>query len=172
MVSAMYLESPEILLYVAAGSFLIGWVVAKIAAYFGNKFKARARDPRDDRIRSLDAELRVAQGNIEKAEAKLEQELKALKEEQGQVFERDKEIENLTDTVTKLKTDLKESVIKTRELRSELQERAAESIRSEVKLRDVETELSVARASTDMISTGVLDYTDDEDENPPTAANK
>ncbi len=160
----MYLETPEILIYVAAGSFLLGWTVAKIAAYLGNKFKARDRDPRDARILSLDAELRVAQGNAQKAEAKLEDELKALKEEKGHVAERDKEIESLTDTVTKLKSDLKESVIKTRELREELQERAAENIRSEVRIRDIETELSVARASTDLISTGVLDYTEEEEE--------
>ena len=81
----MYLETPEILIYVAAGSFLLGWTVAKIAAYLGNKFKARDRDPRDARILSLDAELRVAQGNAQKAEAKLEDELKALKEEQEHV---------------------------------------------------------------------------------------
>lgn len=165
----MYLDTPEILLYIAAGSFLTGWLVAKVAAYFGNKFKARARDPRDDRIRALDAELRVAQGNVKKAEARLEQELKALKEEQEHLAERDQEIENLTGTVTKLKSDLKESVIKTRELREELQERAAENIRSEVRIRDIETELSVARASTDLISTGVLDYTEEEDEESSTA---
>lgn len=168
-VSAMYLDTPEILIYVAAGSFLLGWIVAKVSSYFGNKFKARDRDPRDARILSLDAELRVAQGNVRKAEAKLEGELKVLKEVQENVAERDQEIENLTDTVTKLKTDLKESVIKTRELRAELQDKAAENIRSEVRLRDIETELSVARASTDLISTGVLEYTDEEDEEPSSA---
>lgn len=165
----MYLDTPEILLYVAAGSFLTGWVVAKIAAYFGNKFKARARDPRDDRIRSLDAELRVANRDAEKAQNKLEEEAKALKEEKQQLAEREQTIENLSDTVTKLKSDLKESVMKTRELREELQDRAAENIKSEVKLRDVETELSVARASTDLLSTGVLEYTEEEDEESSSA---
>jgi septal ring factor EnvC (AmiA/AmiB activator) len=101
--------------------------------------------------------------------AKLENEAKALKEEQGQLANRDKTIENLTDTVRKLKSDLKESVIKTNELRGELSDRAAENIKSEVKLRDVETELSIARASTDLIATGVLDYTEEEDENPKKA---
>lgn len=164
MVSTMYLDAPEILIYVAAGFFLLGWFVGKIAAYLGNKFKARARDPRDARIRSLDAELRVAQGNADKARAKLETELQVLEKHKGHVAERDKTIENLTDTIRTLKSDLKESVMKTRELREELQERAAENIRSEIRLRDVETELSVARASTDLIATGVLDYTADEDE--------
>ncbi len=136
----------------------MGWFVGKIGAYFGNKIQARSRDPRDDRIRSMDAELRVAQGNAEMANAKLEEESRALKGEQGLLATRDMAIEDLKSTVTKLEVDLKESVIKTRELREELTDRAAESIRSEIRLRDVETELSVAQASTDMISTGVLDY--------------
>jgi septal ring factor EnvC (AmiA/AmiB activator) len=156
--TAMFMDTPEILIYVAVGAFLLGWIVAKISAYFGNKFAARARDPRDDKIRSISA-----------AKAKLENEAKALKEEQGQLANRDKTIENLTDTVRKLKSDLKESVIKTNELRGELSDRAAENIKSEVKLRDVETELSIARASTDLIATGVLDYTEEEDENPKKA---
>jgi hypothetical protein len=48
--------------------------------------------------------------------------------------------------------------VKTRELRNELSDRATENIKSEVKLREVETELEIAQASTDMIATGVLDY--------------
>jgi hypothetical protein len=54
--------------------------------------------------------------------------------------------------------DLKESVKKTRELRAELTERATENVHAEAKIREVETELSVAQASTDLIATGVLDY--------------
>ncbi len=169
MESTMYMESPDILIYVGAGAFLLGWFVGKIAAYFGNKFKARARDPRDDRIRSMDAELRVAQGNADKAKAKLEEESKALKEEQALLATRNTTIEDLKGTVTKLKVDLKESVMKTNELREELSDRAAENIKSEVKLRDVETELSVVQASADLITTGVLDYTEDEDEKSPGA---
>ena len=63
----MFMDTPETLIYVAAGAFMLGWLVGKIGAYFGNKFKARDRDPRDDRIRSMDAELRVAQSNADKA---------------------------------------------------------------------------------------------------------
>ncbi len=75
----MFMDAPETILYVAGGAFLMGWFVGKIGAYFGNKIQARNRDPRDDRLRSMDAELRVAQGSAEKASAKLEEESKALK---------------------------------------------------------------------------------------------
>jgi hypothetical protein len=48
--------------------------------------------------------------------------------------------------------------MKTRELRAELADRATQSVHAEAKIREVETELSVAQASTDLIATGVLDY--------------
>ena len=115
----MFMETPQTLLIATVSAFVLGWVVAKIGAYFGNRFTAKERDPRDDRIRSMDAELRVARSEAEKAKAALE---------------------------------------KTRELRAELSERATENLKSEVKLREVETELSVAQASTDLLATGVLDY--------------
>ena len=154
----MFMDTPETILYVAGGAFLLGWFVGKIGAYFGNKIQARNRDPRDDRLRSMNAELRIAQTDAGKAKTELEEQSKSLTEEQGTVVSRDKLIIEQGDTIIRLKSDLKESVIKTRELRAELSDRATESVKSEVRLRDVETELSVAQASTDMIATGVLDY--------------
>jgi hypothetical protein len=154
----MFMDTPETILYVAGGAFLLGWFVGKIGAYFGNKIQARNRDPRDDRLRSMNAELRIAQTDAGKAKTELEEQSKNLTEEQGTVVARDKLIVEQGDTIIRLKSDLKESVIKTRELRAELSDRATESVKSEVRLRDVETELSVAQASTDMIATGVLDY--------------
>lgn len=160
----MFMDTPETLIYVAGGAFLLGWLVGKIGAYFGNKFAARDRDPRDDRIRSMDADLRVAKTSADKAKSGFDEQAKELKEEQELAQARDKIINEQIDIIAKLRSDLKESVIKTRELRAELSERAAESIRSEVKLRDIETELSIAQASTDLISTGLLDYSDDEED--------
>ena len=65
----MFMDAPETLIYVAAGAFLLGWLVGKIGAYFGNKFSARNRDPRDDLIRSMVAELRIARTDPDKAKA-------------------------------------------------------------------------------------------------------
>lgn len=154
----MFMDSPDTLIYVAGGGFLLGWFVGKIGAYFGNKIKAQNRDPRDDKIRSMNAELRIAQSDAKKAKAAFEEQSKTLQEERDTLAERDQLISEQVATIATLKSDLKDSVIKTRELRAELSDRAAESVKSEVRLRDVETELSVAQASTDMITTGVLDY--------------
>ena len=76
---------------------------------------------------------------------------------------RDEVISHQQKQIEKFKRDLKVSVRKTRELRSELTDRASENIKSEVKLREVETELEIAQVSADMIATGVLDYSLTED---------
>jgi chromosome segregation ATPase len=154
----MFFEIPQNLILMTAGAFLLGWLLSSIAGSIGGKFKARKRDPRDDRIRSLEAEHRIARSEAESLKETVV-DLEKNIEEAGQGIEkRDNVISHQQGKIDKLNSDLRDSVLKTRQLRSELSERATESIRSEVKLREVETELEVAQASTDLIATGVLDY--------------
>jgi len=155
----MFIESPQLLIYVTAAAILFGWFVGKIAAYFGNKLKPPAPDPRDARIRSLQADQRVAQTQVDRTQANLDTQSRSLADTQQLILERDQIITDQHRVVRQLQDDLKDSVLKTRELRRELSQRAADDLKSQVRLRDVETELSVAQASTDLIATGVLDYT-------------
>lgn len=153
-------------LLTAGGALLLGFLVAKLGAWLGHKFEDNERDPRDDRIRSLTADVRVAQSSAEKARTQLEETTKELTETQKLLTVRDDLIAGQEQKIQRLKSDLKESVLKTRELRTELTDRAAENTKSEAKLREIETELSVARASTDLLASGMLDYTgtsDDDD---------
>jgi chromosome segregation ATPase len=154
----MFIELPQDPMLIAGGAFLLGWIVAKIGAALSRRFKAGKRDPRDNRIRSMDAELRIAQGEVNKLKTALEEQEKEFAKVQKFVEERDEVALKRTGVIEKLSSDLKESVQKTRELRTELTDRATENIKSEVKLREVETELSVAQASSDLIATGILDY--------------
>jgi chromosome segregation ATPase len=154
----MFFGFPQNLILMIVGAFLLGWLLSSISGSFGSKSKAKKRDPRDDRIRSLEAELRVAQTDVESFREKVAALHKELEEVQDGVEKRDNVISHQQKRMEETTRDLKESVLKTRELRAELSERATENIKSEVKLREVETELEVAQASTDMIATGVLDY--------------
>jgi chromosome segregation ATPase len=154
----MFLELPQNLVLMTVGAFLLGWILSSISWRMGSATRARKQDPRDARIRSLEAELRIAQQELAQLKESGEQLEKDLAESAAVIEERAKVISHQQRHVEELKKDLKESVLKTRQLRAELSERAEESVRSEVKLREVETELSVAQASTDMIATGVLDY--------------
>jgi len=154
----MFVEIPTNVILMTLGAFLVGWFLASINARLSARYKAKARDPRDDRIRSLEAEHRVAQTDADELRdtvVKLKSELEDAAEG---IEKRDNVISHQQERLDDVKGDLKESVLKTRELRHELSDRATENVRSEAKLREVETELSIAQASSDLIATGVLDY--------------
>jgi chromosome segregation ATPase len=163
----MFVELPNELIFVAGGAFVLGWILATISSSLTARHRAQKRDPRDDRIRSLEAELRVSQSesadsrtDLEKAEDDLKETTVGLERRDNVITEQQSKLENVS-------KDLKESVIKTRQLRAELADRATENVHAEAKIREVETELSVAQASTDMIATGVLDYSFKPDEHDP-----
>ncbi|MDH3747636.1 MAG: hypothetical protein OER97_05475 [Gammaproteobacteria bacterium] len=154
----MFAEIPQNLILMTVGAFLLGWILASISARLSFRYRALKRDARDDRIRSLEADLRVAHTDVEqKTEKVAELEVNLDETTQG-IVKRDNVISHQQQSVDELRKDLRESVMKTRELRHELSDRATESVRSEAKMREIETELSVAQASTDLLATGVLDY--------------
>lgn len=154
----MFVELPFEYVVAAGGAFLVGWVLSAIVSSLSARHRAKKRDPRDDRIRELEAERRIAQSELSASKAKFEAIEEELKEIKDDIERRDIIITDKQSKIEKLSQDLKESVLKTRELRAELSDRATENVHAEAKIREVETELSVAQASTDMIATGILDY--------------
>ena len=154
----MFVDLPQQLILYTAGAFLFGWLLSSVISRIGARHRAKRRDPRDDRIRELEAELRISRGDTDKSKTELERLEEQLKETTIGLERRDNVITEQQSQIEKIKTDLKDSVIKTRELRAELAERATENVHAEAKIREVETELSVAQASSDLIATGVLDY--------------
>jgi chromosome segregation ATPase len=153
----MFIDISKELILVTVGAFVLGWILSYISSRISAARSTR-RDPRDTRIRALEAELRIANSERQQFGEKLEVVTRQLEESVASIEKRDNVISHQQSRVEELKRDLKESVGKTRELRQELTQRAEETVRSEVKIREIETELSVAQASTDMIATGVLDY--------------
>ena len=153
----MFVELPENLVVIGA-AFLLGLFIAMLLSALTSGGRSRKRDPRDDRIRSLEAEVRVAQSAASKAQEDLDKLAEELEETKLGIERRDNVISDQQAKMEQTSRDLKESVIKTRELRAELAERATENVHAEAKIREVETELSVAQASQDLLATGVLDY--------------
>jgi len=151
-------DLPLNLILSSVGAFILGWILCAISYRMSNRERSPTSNSDDHRIRSLEADQRVAQTKSEKAKetrGKLEGD---LMDATTSMEKRDVVIAHQQEQIDKLKRDVKVSVRKTRELRAELSDRASENIRSEVKLREVETELEVAHVSADMIATGVLDY--------------
>lgn len=159
----MFAEIPQNLILMVAGAFLLGWILSAINTRMGGGIHSSKRDPRDGRIRSLEADQRVARTELDTAREDNDKLKTELEETQAGVEKRDNVISHQQIKLDETSRGLKDSILKTRELRAELSDRATENVRSEVKLREVETELSVAQASTDMIATGVLDYTVSDD---------
>ncbi|MEL7187831.1 MAG: hypothetical protein AAFN50_15585 [Pseudomonadota bacterium] len=154
----MFAELPQNLILFSAATFLLGWILSAISSRLGDRFRARRRDPRDDRIRELEAEVRIAQAELETKKETAEEMEEKLKETTVGLERRDYVISEQQAKIEKVSKDLKESVLKTRELRNELADRATETVHAEAKIREVETELEIVQASSDMIATGVLDY--------------
>ena len=154
----MFVELSQNPVLMTAGAFLLGWLLSSISSSLGSRHKAKKRDPRDDRIRSLEADTRVARTDADKAQTNFDKLEEELEEARGGIERRDNVITEQQSKLDRVSRDLKESVIKTRELRAELANRATENVHAEAKIREVETELSVAQASHDMLATGVLDY--------------
>jgi chromosome segregation ATPase len=154
----MFSEFSDTVTLATLAAFLSGWIVAKLGSYVSRKLRARNQDPRDRRIRSLEADVRVAHSAAEKAKARLDEIDGELAAARKTLQGRDGALAKQERAMDQLRADLKDSVIKTRELREELTLRATEGIRSEVKLREVETELSLVRASTDLLAPGMLEY--------------
>ena len=167
----MFVELPQNLILLAVGAFLFGWILSAINAGLNARQKAKKRDPRDDRLRELEAELRIARSEKESATSGLATLEEQLSEATASIESRDNVITEQQSRAEKLSNDLKESVLKTRELRAELADRATENVHAEAKIREVEVELSVAQASTDMIATGILDYSLPDDEDNPEQSN-
>ena len=67
----MFVDLPKELILMTVGAFLLGWLLSSLGSRLNAKTRASVRDPRDDRIRSLEAELRVAQSEAAKSKEKL-----------------------------------------------------------------------------------------------------
>ena len=110
-----------------------------------------SEDPRNHRIREMEAGLRTAQRQfadigqaLEEKTAELNTAVETLQGLRATITEREEELAKLTG-------DLKGSVTKTRELRIELQDRATETIREQVRAVEAETELDIARAGSEAV---------------------
>ena len=74
----MFFEIPQQQILIIAGAFLFGWLLSSISASLSSNGRSKKLDPKDDRIRNLEAELRISRTDAESAKEKattLEEEL-------------------------------------------------------------------------------------------------
>lgn len=142
----------EIVLAFALIGVLGGWILGRIGSWLGQRRATAGRGRQADanhRTRSLEADLRVAQRKAEEAELALERQreqheavMRELNDKRGLLAARDAEVAQLRESLTS-------ECSKTQGLRAELTTRAEENVRARMRVKEAETELSVARAGAD-----------------------
>ncbi len=141
----------ELILIFALIGVLGGWAMGRIGTWFAGRQAGGRPQEINHRIRALEADLRVAQRKAEEAELAIErsreetEQLKAQTQSNAAaLLERDHEMEHL-------RKRLADECAKTQALREELVARAEETIRANVRVKEAETELSVARAGSEAV---------------------
>ena len=152
----MSMQSPQNLALLTVAAFALGWLVAFLTGRYLAQRRVQERDPRDITIRSMIAELRVANNEIERLKSEAANAQQSLEDTTLNLKAQNSVISDQQAEIDRLSHDLKGSVRKTRELRAELADRATETVHAEAKIREVETELSIAQASAEMLATGVF----------------
>jgi len=152
----MTTQFPQILAVIAIAAFVIGWLLSWVSSKLIARSRVAERDPRDEKIYSLESELRVARAELDRLESDAEEQQQSLEDTTLNLQAQYSVISGQQAEIDRLVNSLKGSVLKTRELRAELAERATQNVYAEAKIREVETELSVAQASVDMLATGVF----------------
>lgn len=139
-------------------AFIAGCMVATLLRIIsggkasGKHTVAAGNAESEHRIRALEADLRIAQKNTEELQAKvvsIQQELMLVNEESVVLR---KTLERRDTELAEMKKVLTEECKKTVELRKELTGRAEETIRARVQIKNIETELDVAQAGSEVVA--------------------
>lgn len=140
----------EIILIFVLIALLGGWAMGRIGAWMGAR-GAGASEDAHHRIRALEADLRVAQRKAEEAELVIERNREETEGLQAQAKADAEAIAERDRDLLQLQKRLSDECNKTNNLRLELTNRAEETIRASVRVKEAETELSVARAGSDAV---------------------
>jgi chromosome segregation ATPase len=149
-VELLELDHNQMLMAISAVSFMVGALLMRAFSKPRQKESA-SEDPRNHQIREMEADLRTVRRQSAECEMALDNKIEefdtavtTMQELRATLAEREEEFNHL-------KSELKGSVSKTRELRTELQDRATETIREHVRAQEAETELEVARAGSEAV---------------------
>ena len=134
--------------------FVLGVMLTMLIKYLSRRSSAH-EDPRNHKIRELEADLRATRKSLAEKEQALEQKsaeantaVSTLQELKTTLAARDKRIDVLS-------TDLRGSLEKINDLRRELQDRAAERVHEQLRAEAAVTELEVERAGTEAVMTEI-----------------
>lgn len=132
--------------YIGLAAFFGGLLVARIFGSGKSKTKEEETTAIDRRVRSLEADLRVSNKNLQKSKEKLEAAREEIKSLHATVTDVQAALDERTTELEETREALQAECRKTQSLRQDLTGRAEQTIRAEVHARQVEVELSVLKA--------------------------
>jgi chromosome segregation ATPase len=144
------LNNSQLMLAIGAAGFVVGCVLTRLL-HKSDKKSSKREDPRNHRIRELEADLRAVKRQLDGCDEELAATNEEFKTAVATLQHLRTELADRDTKIEQLEHDLKGSVAKTRELRTELQDRATEGLREHVRARDAETELEVSRAGSEAV---------------------
>lgn len=138
--------------------FLLALLVVRAAIGIGGRLTGKGgKSPagagesgQHHNLRSLEAELRVARKKAEMAHKSLETMELDMNELRDECQQLKQQLATKDEELTEAEKTLKDEVAKTVSLRHRLTDQAEETIRANVRARDIETELSVRQAGEDL----------------------
>lgn len=149
-------DGTDYIAFLLAGSFLMGLIFAQLLRAKHSSAGESNTQTLDKQYKSLQAENNVLSRKLATANEALEAAEKALAESEQRRQEIQVAFEARSDQLEMAKTDLRDAVRKTKDLRKDLVQHAEDTLRAEVKARDVTHELDMLQSSGEMLDTQVL----------------
>ncbi len=150
------LDGADFVWFLVAGSFLLGLIAAQLLRARQTISGSESLQTLGKQYKSLQAENNVLSRKLSEARLALEEAQAAQAEAEQRRHEIELAFEARTEQLELAKNDLKDAVRKTKDLRQDLVKRAEETLRAEVKARDVTNELDMLQNSGEMLDTQVL----------------
>lgn len=137
--------------------FAASVLLALLSFWLGRRSNAPADDEEERRaeserrMRAMEAETRVGRRREEDALETLQRQAKELSGARAMTDSLQKQVEQRDELLRKLTEELRQECSKTVDLRRELSERAEDTIRTQARIREMETEISLAEAGSEQI---------------------
>ena len=132
-------------------TFVAGFSLAGLMLRRGSGFKPKSDAAAEHQVRATEAELRVSRKRAEEAA----DEVTAARVEIDELCEANaaakRQHDELRAEIDGLEQGLRDECAKTQELRQELTNRAEETIRAKVQMKEMQTELSVVQAGSEAV---------------------
>ena len=135
----------------AVAGFAAGALLSRLLGSSASRPMGKRADELHHTIRGLEADLRVLQRTAEQRKAEHEALTAELGKTAAELVETRDKAASQEDRMRKLRVEIQHECAKTASLRLELMDRAEEMVRTHVQLRDVQVELDVHQAGSDVV---------------------